>query len=91
MPRAALPHWCIIHTDSKGTARVWLEAYGASAIGARLYAATVGFELEEGETAKSFQIKQTAARKIPKQMIGRVLQGAEVEWLMKILPKTARA
>jgi len=63
----------------------------ASAIGARLYAATVGFELEEGETAQSFQIKQTAARKIPKQMIGRVLQGAEVEWLMKILPKTARA
>ena len=91
MPRAALPLWCIIHTDSKGTARVWLEAYGASAIGARLYAATVGFELEEGETAQSFQIKQTAARKIPKQMIGRVLQGPEVEWLMKIVLKTARA
>jgi hypothetical protein len=49
MPRAALPLWCIIHTDSKGTARVWLEAYGARAIGARLYAATVGFELEEGD------------------------------------------
>jgi hypothetical protein len=51
VPRAALPLWCIIHTDNKGTARVWLEAYGASAIGARLYAATAGCELEEGETA----------------------------------------
>ena len=89
MPRAALPLWCLIHTDNKGTARVWLEPYGSSPIGARLYAATAGFKLEEGETAQTFEIKQTAARKIPKEMIGRVLESPEVERLMKIFAKTA--
>ena len=82
--------WCIIHTDDKGTSRVWLEEYGASASGARLYAAMAGFELEEGETAQIFEIARTAARKIPNQMIGRVLEGAEFEHLMKVLAKTAK-
>ena len=74
----------------KGTPRVWLEEYGASAIGARLYAATAGFKLEDGETAQTFEIAPTAARKLPKGMIGRVLQGAEVERLMKIIAKTTK-
>ena len=88
--RPASTLWCIIHTDDKGTSRVWLEEYGASAIGARLYAATAGFKLEEGETAKTFEIAPAAARKLPKSMIGRVLQGAEIERLMKIITKTAK-
>ena len=75
---------CIIHSNDKGS-RVWLEEYGASAIGARLYAAMPGFQLEEGETAQSFEIAPAAARKLPKDMIGRVLEGAEGERLMKIL------
>ena len=90
MHRTASRLWCIIHTDDR-TSRVWLEEYGASAIGARLYAATAGFKLEDGETAQTFDLAPTAARQIPKQMIGRVLQGAEVEHLMKIIAKTAKA
>ena len=85
MPQPASTLWCLIHIDEKGTSRVWLEEYGASAIGARLYAATAGFKLEDGETAQTFDLAPTAARKIPKSMIGRVLQGAEVEHLMKII------
>ena len=73
---------CIIHSNDKGS-RVWLEEYGASAIGARLYAAMAGFQLEEGETAQTFEIAPAAVRKLPKDMIGRVLEGAEVEHLMK--------
>ena len=90
MPRAALTLWCIIHSNDKGNSRVWLEEYGASAIGARLYAAMAGFKLEDGETAQTFEIAPTAARKLPKEMIGRVLQGAEVERLMKIIGKTTK-
>ena len=37
------------HSNDKGDWRVWLEEYGASAIGARLYAATAGFKLEDGD------------------------------------------
>jgi hypothetical protein len=90
VPRAALTPWCIIHSNDKGTPRVWLEEYGASAIGARLYAATAGFKLEDGETAQTFEIAPTAARKLPKGMTGRVLQDAEVERLMKIIAKTTK-
>jgi len=79
----------IVHSHDKGS-RVWLEEYGASAIGARLYAAMAGFQLEEGETAQTFEIAPAAARKLPKDMIGRVLEGAEVERLMKIIAKTAK-
>jgi hypothetical protein len=84
-----MPLWRIIHSHDKGS-RVWLEEYGASAIGARLYAATAGFDLEEGETAQAFEIEPKAAKKIPKDMIGRVLQGAEVERLMKIIAKNTK-
>ena len=91
MHRTASTLWCIIHTDDKGTSRVWLEEYGASAIGARLYAATAGFKLEESETAQTFDLAPAAARRIPKQMIGRVLQGAEgSNTLMKILAKNTK-
>ena len=58
--------------------------------GAHLYAATAGFDLEEGETAQAFEIEPKAAKKIPKDMIGRVLQGAEVERLMKINAKNTK-
>jgi len=81
--------WCIIHSNDKGS-RVWLEEYGASAIGARLYAGMAGFQLEEGETAQTFEVAPAAARKLPKDMIGRVLEGAEVEHLMKILAKNTK-
>jgi hypothetical protein len=37
-------------SNDKGISRVWLEEYEASAIGARLYAAMAGFQLEDGET-----------------------------------------
>ena len=77
----AMPLWCLIHSNDKGNSRIWLEEYGASAIGARPYAAMAGFQLEGGETAQAFEIVSTAARKLPKGMIGRVLQGAEVERL----------
>jgi hypothetical protein len=90
MPRAALTLWCIIHSNDKGDSRVWVEEYGASAIGARLYAATAGFKLEDGETAQTFEIAPTAARKLPKDMIGRVLHGAEFERLMKIIANDDR-
>ena len=47
----------------KGGSRVWLEGYGASAIGARLYAALAGFKLEEGIIAQTFRIvRQPPAR-----------------------------
>ena len=39
--------------------------------------ATAGFKLEDGETAQTFEIAPTAARKLPKGMIGRVRQGAK--------------
>ena len=65
MPQPASTLWCLIYIDEKGTSRVWFkEEYGASAIGARLYAATAGFKLEDGETAQTFDLAPTAARKI---------------------------
>ena len=90
MHRTAFTLWCIIHSNDKGDSRVWLEEYGASAIGARLYAATAGFKLEDGETAQALEIAPAAARKLPKGMTGRVLQSAEVEQLMKIIANDDR-
>ena len=46
--------------------------------------------LEDGETVRIFEIAPTAARKLPKDMIGRVLHGAEVERLMKIIANDDR-
>jgi len=81
--------WCIIHSNDKGTSRVWLEEYGASAIGARLYAAMVGFNLD-GETAQTFEIAPTAARKLPKDMIGACCTALTLERLVKIIANDDR-
>ena len=88
MPIMAL--WCIIHSNERGGSRVWLQEQTATVLYARLNAALAGFKLEEGESAETFKIEPAAARKIPKRMVGRVLQGTEVERLMKILAKTAK-
>ena len=76
--------WCIIHSNDKGS-HVWLEEYGASAIGAPSPPQCLDFLARRRRDRPVLQIAPAAARKLPKDMIGRVLEGAEGERLMNNL------